>query len=171
MTISIIIFFVLSAIINVFLIFTIRSLRHLLKKLFTETDKIKSQRLNILYNLSKENPLIKEYIIYNAPIFIYPFAANLISLIGSLMQIVSISIFIFSIFKFNSIFLMLAVLYFFLSGYTGSRFNNKAMLKLAVKTYASTPPYDSSYVYHMLSDFHKKYYQELIKGYGIKEGY
>ncbi|MFA4888953.1 MAG: hypothetical protein WC628_05210 [Candidatus Omnitrophota bacterium] len=163
MTILIISFFVLSAMINVFLILNIRSLRRLFKKLFTEEDKIKSQSLNILHNLSKDNPLVREYIVYNAPIFVYPFAANLISLIGSSMQILSIAIFIFSIFKFNPIFLTLAVPFFFLSGYTGSRFNNKAMFNLAIKTYASAPPHDSSYFYQMLSDFHKKYYQELIK--------
>lgn len=163
MAILIISFFVLSAMINAFLIFNIRSLRRLLNKLFVGEDKIKSRSLNILYNLSKENPLVKEYIIYNAPIFVYPFAANLISLIGSLMQILSISIIIFSIFKFNLIFLTLAVLFFLLSGYTGSRFNNTAMLNLAIKTFASDPPYDKSYIYQILTGFHKKYYQELIK--------
>lgn len=164
MSMLITILFILFAIINAFLIFNIRSLRNLLKRLFLEEDKIKSRDLKILYKLSKDNPLVREYITYNAPIFIYPFAARTMSSIGSLIQIFLVLIFIFSIFKFNLIFLTLSVLFFFLSGYTGSRFNKKAMFNEAVKNFTSKiPPHDGNYFHQMLFDFHERYYQELIK--------
>jgi len=164
MSMLITILFILFAIINTFLIFNIHSLRNLLKNYFLNEDKIKSRDLKILYKLSEDNPLVREYIVYNAPIFIYPFAAMTISSIGSLIQIFSVLIFIFSIFKFNLIFLTLSVLFFFLSGYTGSRFNKKAMFNEAVKNFTSKiPPHDRNYFHQMLSDFHERYYQEIVK--------
>ena len=162
MSILIKIFFILFAIINVYLIFNILSLRNLLKILFAKEDKIKNRDLKILYRLSEHNPLVREYIVYNAPIFIYPFAAITISSIGSLMQIFSVLIFIFSIFKFNLVFLTLSVIFFFLSGYTGSRFNKKAMFNEAVKNFTQKiPPHDGIYFHQMLSYFHERYYQEI----------
>ena len=173
MSTLIITLFIFFTIINVFLVLSIRSSRKTLKIMFTEKNRIPSQALKILYDLSKDDPWIKDYIVNNASIFLYPFAAKIISPIGGWVQILSVLIFIFSIFKFNLIFLVLAVVFFFLSGYTASRFNKKTIFNQAVKNFTSQTLSIPSSPTHRnlrestfkkkLSDFHEIYYQELKK--------
>lgn len=164
MSIIISILLIIFALFNAYCIFMIRQLRASLKKLFKSKYGMQNQNLKILYELSNDNPLLEEYVIYNAPIFVFPFAAMTISSLNSLIQIISVLIFIYSIFKFNTIFLVSATALFFLSGYSGSRFNKKALFNEAILNFSNkVPPYNKDYFYTFLNEFHEQYLQKIAE--------
>lgn len=162
MTIIISILLIIFALINAYCILMIRQLKNSLKKLFESKYGIQNKNFKILYELSNNNPLLRDYVIYNAPIFVFPFAAMTISSLNSLIQIISVLIFIYSIFKFNAIFLVSATALFFLSGYSGSRFNKKALFNEAILNFSKkVPPYNKDYFYTFLNEFHEQYLQKI----------
>lgn len=164
MLIIISILLIIFALFNTYCIFMIRQLRNSLKKLFESKYGIQNKNFKILYELSNDNPLLREYVIYNAPIFVFPFAAIKISSLNSLIQIISVLIFIFSLFKFNLVFLVLSIVIFFLSGYSGSRFNKKRMFNEAILNFSKkVPPYNKDYFYTLLSEFHQQYLLKIAE--------
>jgi hypothetical protein len=60
----------------------------------------------------------------------------------------------------------LSVLFFFLSGITGSRFNNKRMIGNFTHSKKALQDFGADFhnlYYEDLSEFNERYYQELIK--------
>ena len=88
MSIIISILLIIFALINAYCIFMIRQLRTSLEKLFKSKYGIQNKNFKILYELSNDNLLLREYVIYNAPVFVFPFAAMTISSLNSLIQII-----------------------------------------------------------------------------------
>ena len=155
---------IIFALFNTYCMFMIRQLRASLKRIFTSTYEIQHPNFKILHELSNSNPLLREYVVYNAPIFAYPFAAGTISALNSFIQIMSALIFIYSIIKFNVIFLVSTVVLFFLSGYSGSRFNKKAMFNEAILNFSKkVPPYNRDYFVTVLNEFHEQYLEKLAE--------
>ncbi len=117
----------------------------------------------VQYEMMCGNEFIGEYVVYNAPIFLYPFAATAISSLSSILMIVLTILFLYALFiAFNPIFLILLLILWFVSGYTGSRFNKKALFKEAVNTFSKKlPPYSREHFHSAIANFHEKYYQSL----------
>ncbi len=159
-----IILIVLSFLFNALLLLSISGQRDFIKNNFSKAEEIKRKDIKILYNLSNNDPILREYVTYNAPIFVYPFAARIISKNTGLLQIIFIVLLVFFIFKFNLLLVLICGVMAYLNGYSGSRFNNKLMFEEAVSNFTEkVAPFDKSYFHQKLSDFHENYYQELSK--------
>lgn len=171
----IIIILIIFGIINAMLFFTLNTIRAEVKKyLENHSKKIKSKNLKdkikeILFKLSKDDDLKKEYVIYCAPILIYRMGASMYSLITTIMQWILIIIAIYSIIKFNLALLIPVVLLIWLSGHNGSRFNDKLVQKnfftnsKVIKQ--NNERYNTETCHNKLNDFHDKFYEEIAKLY------
>jgi len=175
MSTIIIIILIISGIINLVLFFTLNTIKTEVKKrLENHSKKIepknhKDRIKEILFELSKDDELKKEYVIYCAPILIYRMGASMYSLLATIMQWVLIIIAIYSLIKFNLALLIPAVFLIGLSGHNGSRFNDKLVQKnffinsKVIKQ--NNEKYDIETCQNKLNDFHDKFYGEVTKLY------
>jgi hypothetical protein len=170
----IIIILIIFGIINVMLFFTLNTIRSEVKKRLENHLKIEPKNYEdrikeILFELSKGDELKKEYVIYCAPILIYRMGASMYSLIATIMQWILIIIVIYSLVKFNFALLIPVIFLIGLSGYNGSRFNDKLVQK---NFFANSKVikqnherYEMETYQNKLNDFHDKFYEEVTKLY------
>lgn len=152
------ILFFVFALLNAFFILNIFSLRGLLKRILSRDEGVARGNLGILRRLTSHSPLLREYVAYNAPIFLYPSAAGAISFLCSAMQILCMVVLAYSVVRWNVVHTLLSFLFFFISGYAGSRFNNRFMLKNFSLSGSSFSKADLD---QTISEFHANYYREL----------
>ncbi len=129
-------FFGLALAANLVAIGAIRSARRMMGiSLSTDPSRADRGHIAVLRRMvnSDSGVFLREYVTENAPIFYFSFAADLLSPLFSILQIIAFGIGLFSIFDWNPVILVAAVSLFCLSGYSGSRFNKKAMLQLFAK--------------------------------------
>lgn len=146
---------------NTFFLLNIFSLRGLLKRLLSSNEGVTSGNLGILRRLTSDSPLLREYVAYNAPIFLYPSAASAISFLCSAMQLLCMILLAYAVVRWNLVYVFLSFLFFFISGYAGSRFNSRFMLKNFSLSGSSFSKADFA---QTISEFHANYYRELRKG-------
>lgn len=176
MTTFIIIVLLIFGVINVILFFTLNAIRSEVKghienhsKNNFEPKNHKDRIKEILFKLSKDDELKKEYVIYCAPILIYRMGASMYSLSATVMQWILIIITTYSIIKFNLALLIPAVLLIGLSGHNGSRFNDKLVQRnflinsKVIKQ--NNGKYNIETFQNKLNDFHDEFYAEVTKLY------
>ena len=131
-------------------------------------ENIPSTYLLEIRNMSENYPYLKEYTKEIGGIIVFQHRARLMSIGGSIAQLVCVAIGIFSLIEFYPIKLVWSVIFFFIFGHLGSRFNRKAMMKEMSKVFASTLENSKhletrSKYYSVLEQYHKTLDAELAK--------
>ena len=131
-------------------------------------DKIPSTYLLAIRNMTEEYPFLQEYTKEIGGIIVFQRRALFMSIGGSIGQILCVAIGIYSAVYFYPIKFVWSVIFFFIFGHLGSRFNKKAMVKEMSKVFAkklenSTKSEIRSKYYSILEQYHKTIDTELAK--------
>lgn len=105
--------------------------------LFSEPkENIPSTYLLAIRNMTENYPYLKDYTQESGGIIVFQNRARFMSIGGSIGQILCVVIAIVSLIEFYPIKFIWAVIFFFIFGWIGSRFNRKAMMKEMSKVFA-----------------------------------
>lgn len=138
-------------------------------EVFSEAkENIPSKYLLAIRNMTEDCPYLKDYTKEIGGIIVYRHRARFMSIGGSIAQILCVVIGILSLMKFYPIKFIWSVIFFFIFGYIGSRFNRKAMMKEMSKVFAqklgNSKNFETRSKYYLiLEQYHKTLDAESAK--------